>query len=166
MNKYPHIRCAPPDLHTASLHSIVDAIVTVRGTAGLEFAAIGVPPIITGEGPYSGHGFTIEPKTVEEYVTTLTNFGKIKPLSQEAQAKARIFTYLHFVVSRIQSTLVPDIPADFWTPVDANIIWLAAAKRLEHNSVEDDPLFTQFSLQIEADNPHLLNHDLLSANLS
>lgn len=62
---------------------LADAIVTVRGTAGLEYSSAGIPIIVAGKGFYDGFGFTIEPKTVKEYEEVLQNCDKIKPLSNE-----------------------------------------------------------------------------------
>lgn len=76
-------------LNSNIVFDLADAIVTVRGTAGLEYSSEGIPVIIAGKGFYDGFGFTIEPKTVKEYEKILENCDKIKPLSVEQIVMAK-----------------------------------------------------------------------------
>ncbi len=73
---------------TESLAEIADVIITVQGTAGTEFSCLGKPVILCGSAFYSGLGFTIEPKTKEEYQRILMNLDNIQPLAEEVREKA------------------------------------------------------------------------------
>ena len=68
---------------------LADVIVTVRGTAGIEYSSAGIPVIIAGKGFYDGFGFTIEPKTVKEYESVLKKCDRLRPLFDEQITMAK-----------------------------------------------------------------------------
>ena len=70
------------DFNTKSIKYCADAIVTVYGTAGLEFACLGIPVLLAGRSFYAGHGFTIEPQTLSDYHKILLSMNKIKRLTE------------------------------------------------------------------------------------
>jgi hypothetical protein len=78
----------PRDLNTRSLCECADALVTVHGTAGLEFACLGIPTVLAGQPFYRGFGFTIEPATLEEYGLALAALASAAPLSEEQKQRA------------------------------------------------------------------------------
>jgi hypothetical protein len=78
----------PRDLNTRSLCECADALVTVHGTAGLEFACLGIPTVLAGRPFYRGFGFTIEPASLEEYGQALAALAKAVPLSDEQKQRA------------------------------------------------------------------------------
>lgn len=78
----------PSDLNTKSLSLCADGLVTVHGTAGLEFSCLGIPVVLAGKPFYSGFGFTIDPVTKSDYEETLLAFSNIVPLSEEQVIKA------------------------------------------------------------------------------
>jgi len=78
----------PPDLNTRSLCECADALVTVHGTAGLEFACLGIPTVLAGRPFYRGFGFTIEPATQEEYGLALARLATAAPLPEEQKQRA------------------------------------------------------------------------------
>lgn len=86
---------------TESIAYIADAIITVQGTAGKEFSCLGIPVVLTGKAFYSGFGFTIEPKSREEYEKILHELNKIEPLSQEQRKKALKILYLDLKLNRV-----------------------------------------------------------------
>ncbi len=77
----PNVKLCPSDLNTRSLKSCADAVVTVHGTAGLEFACVGVPIVLAGRPFYSQLGFTIEPDSLEEYERVLLRLRDVLPLT-------------------------------------------------------------------------------------
>jgi len=79
----------PADFSPASVPGIARAIVTAQGTAGLEFGCFGVPAILAGRPFYAGFGFTIEPRSVEEYVATLRRVPESSGLSRAQQVTAK-----------------------------------------------------------------------------
>lgn len=142
-----YIKMVPQDLNSASLVNIVDAIVTVRGTAGLEFSTFGIPCILAGESPYSGYGFTIEPHTHEEYAYFLRNVKDIGRLTDKQIEQARFITFLIFCLFKAECFLVPEMQAVFWEKFDEKAIWNDALNRLKAYSPELDPLFCSLDAQ-------------------
>ena len=94
-----------------SLMQVADALVTVRGTVGMEYATQGIPVITAGTGSYSCAGFDINCKTVEEYKNALQNVSKLDRLKQDKIDKALIFTY--FYMAGGTSIEVKGLPQDF-----------------------------------------------------
>ncbi|WNL12623.1 capsular polysaccharide export protein, LipB/KpsS family [Aliarcobacter cryaerophilus] len=68
-----NIYLAPEDFNTFSLKDLAKTIITARGTVGIEYTSLGIPVILAGDTFYSDFGFTIEPKTKEEYKKVLLN---------------------------------------------------------------------------------------------
>jgi hypothetical protein len=68
----------PHDFSTANVKNIAHAVVTAQGTAGLEFACVGLPVVITSKPFYSGFGFTLEPESRSEYFQMLENLMEIR----------------------------------------------------------------------------------------
>lgn len=85
LNGLPHknIYLFPEGVSSKNLYQIADAIVTVHGTAGIEFSCFGMPVILAGRPFYSNNGFTIDPKTKKEYFQILKEIHKIEKLSPE-----------------------------------------------------------------------------------
>lgn len=84
---------ADTDINTQSLFPVVDYVLTVNGTVGMEFPCYGVPAVLAGTGRYNGRGFTIDPRTREEYFNTLKILHTIPPLDVESRRLARLHFY-------------------------------------------------------------------------
>jgi hypothetical protein len=80
---------ADTEINTRSLFPLVDCVLTVNGTVGMEFPCFGIPAVVAGTGRYNGYGFTVEPQSREEYFETLRNIGKIERLSEDVRLLAR-----------------------------------------------------------------------------
>lgn len=96
----------PEEVSTSTLPDIADLLVTVQGTAGLEFSCLGLPVVVAGKAFYSEWGFTYEPKTKEEYFSLLSNAAIIKKLTAEQikSAKTVFGAYMHSM--REQSKII------------------------------------------------------------
>lgn len=96
------------NINSNLVFELADAIVTVRGTAGLEYSSAGIPVIIAGKSFYDGFGFTIEPKTVDEYESVLRNCDKLKPLTPEQiiMAKKVSWCYINLYKAFDETDLV------------------------------------------------------------
>lgn len=101
---------ANTDINTQSLFPIVDYVLTVNGTVGMEFPCYGVPAVVAGTGRYDGLGFTIEPPSREAYFTTLKALHTTPRLTPAAKQKAR----QHFLtlMQRRQYSLEDIAPMD------------------------------------------------------
>lgn len=159
IERYPHIRLVPDAVNTASLFGILDAIVTVSGTAGLEFSARGIPAILAGESLYSGLGFTHEPRSIAEYAQMLSAVGTLGRLSEEETERALVAVHMLFMHLRVACAFLPPMPAVFWEQPDLEQVYVEATAALERTLVEDDPLYRQFAIQFATQATHLANPD-------
>ncbi len=93
-HKKPHVFLLSDDVSAESIRNIADVLVTIGGNAGAEFACEGIPSIISGKPYYSGFGYTIEPKTREEYEKSLKQVSMIERLNSEQVITAKKVFYL------------------------------------------------------------------------
>jgi hypothetical protein len=107
-----HVRVmqADTDINTQSLFPLVDYILTVNGTVGMEFPCFGIPAVVAGTGRYDGFGFTVEPRTREEYFKTLQQLHLLPRLSDEQRQLARQH-YYHLMVRR-QTSFEDSLPME------------------------------------------------------
>lgn len=111
-----------------SLIYLADAVITVLGTAGVEFAAWhGIPSILTGRSFYDNFGFTVEPKSKDEYFKVLSNIQNMDKLTNDQQYIAKlVFLYIRKYSSVIfswapavtfEETRSPDLGTYYWDRV-------------------------------------------------
>ena len=96
----PHVKILPAssDISTYSLFDVMDYCVTVRGTVGIEAAARGINALTAGTGRYSGHGFTIDSSSKEEYLARLASIHEVPPMAAARQELAERFAFGAFVL--------------------------------------------------------------------
>lgn len=92
--KKPNIFFLPDDVSAESIRNIADVLVTIGGNAGAEFACEGIPAVIVGKPYYSGFGYTVEPKTREEYEECLKNINGVERLDNEQIRTAKKVFYI------------------------------------------------------------------------
>ena len=90
-----HVKVIPADteISTYSLFPLMDWGLTVRGTAGLEAARLGVPMLTGGTGRYDRRGFTIDSETRDEYLGKIARLHKIPRLSPEQAELANRYAF-------------------------------------------------------------------------
>jgi len=98
------------DISPLDFYSLLEGGVTVMGTGGLELALQGKPVILAGEAHYSGKGFTLDPKTDEEYKKLLSEVLSIGKLDKEQSELAWRYGYTYFI--RKQVPLLPNVGDD------------------------------------------------------
>ena len=163
MERFDNIYLCPTEINTRSLLEIADIVVTVRGSATIEFPAHGIPCITTGAGK-SCHpelGFTISPSTRSEYVDTLKNIRSIKKLSQEQIEKALVCCYCFQYLSRVESVYLPCVANASWVKFNEDDYWKTSLEAIEKYSVKEDPLYQNFNIQLANDFPQLMRYDEL-----
>ena len=101
---------ADTPINTQSLFPVIDYVLTVNGTVGMEFPCFGVPAVLAGRGRYDGLGFTLEPPTREAYFELLSTLHTIPHLSPEVQMLAR--RHFYTVVERRQTDLSDVAPME------------------------------------------------------
>lgn len=91
----PHVHLLLPDtnISTWSLFQLGDYCVTVRGTVGIEMAALGKRVITAGDGHYSSRGFTTTPRTISEYEELILNIEKLPPAGDDERNRALRYAY-------------------------------------------------------------------------
>lgn len=82
------------EVSSESIKNLADAIITIGGNAGAEYACYGIPVVIVGTPYYKGFGYTIEPRNLQEYRKCLHEISKIKKLNAEQTTTARKVFYL------------------------------------------------------------------------
>jgi hypothetical protein len=102
-NQVRHVRLVPQDWHGSALIHSVDALVTVAGTAGVEFAALGKPVLAADRGWYHDSKFCIWTKTRQEYIEVLNQKWWINLDLDEVQKRAQIFAGWYFCEPNWQS---------------------------------------------------------------
>jgi len=93
--RYPHIRFLnrDADFNSRSLALVADAIVTCIGTVGLEYSCMGIPCVLAGDSPYSGFGFTVEPRDAAGYEEQLRHIQELGRLHENQIKMAKIVMF-------------------------------------------------------------------------
>lgn len=108
----PHVRLMPAEtnINTRSLFPLIDYVVTVSGTVGLELPCFGVPAVLAGTGRYDGLGFTLEPGSRDDYFTLLRNLQQVPRLDAAQQELAR--RHFHALIVRRQTSFEDVAPME------------------------------------------------------
>lgn len=115
-NNISNLKIVPKDFSTASLIDCADLIVTVQGTAALEYSCFGIPSCISGAGYYSGYGFTKEFSSKEEYLHHLSKIESVGRLDNEQVNSAKLVMYYSYV----QSIIDDKFPSSIVLPHELN----------------------------------------------
>jgi len=152
-----HIKFIPDGVGASSLPAIVHAILTVRGSAGVEYSSFGIPCIIGGEAFYTGFGFTHEPKTQEEYFQLLKNIHTLQRLDGFQIERAQIYAYIYGALSRVPCSLIPSFsPYDDY---DEEKLWREASQLISQIFPCDDKQYRMVQIQVKQKHRHMLNYD-------
>ena len=144
-----HVRIVPADagVSTLSLIEAIDFCCTVRGTVGIEAAAMGCSVITAGTGRYDRLGFTHDPSTPAEYLEVLRSLPRLGTPAEAATDRARRYAFAVFLLRPLPlqiikpaferdaaATLGVQLVADSWphvlqsTDVDAVAEWLESGE--------------------------------------
>lgn len=159
-----HLRLIDRPFNTASIRDIGHAVLTFRGTVGVELPCFGVPVIIAAESRYSGYGFTIEPQTPEEYEQALRRIDQLTPLSEEAISKAEAYAGLRFDFLGTKSSFTPLSPPT--ENFEFGEYWREAAKLASEIERTEDPFFRGLKRQVERGDPNLWDPKIEPPDLS
>jgi hypothetical protein len=80
VEKYPRFTLLPADTsHHQIIGEGINFALTIHGTIGFEYAALGVP-VINGSpnNPHAAYGFNIHPKSLDEYQSLLRNLAAVR----------------------------------------------------------------------------------------
>ena len=101
-----HILLLPKQLSGKSVMNISSGLITMHGTAGLEYASCGKPVMIADKGWYHDAGFTINPSSRKDYIDLLSKNWLLNFNSEEFQRNAKIFAGLYFCCPKWQKNLL------------------------------------------------------------
>lgn len=107
-----HVRVVPAStkLNPYTWFQLADYGITVRGTSGLEMAALGKSVITAGTGRYEGNGFTIDPPTRQAYLDLLSRLPELPEPTEAERELAKRYAYSIFVLKPFTLTcLVPQL---------------------------------------------------------
>lgn len=101
-----HVRIIPADtkINPYTWFQLADYGITVRGTSGLEMAALGKMVITAGTGRYEGNGFTLDPRTPDEYRDLLHKLPNIPPQTPKQIELAKRYAYAIFMLKPFTMT--------------------------------------------------------------
>jgi hypothetical protein len=113
LGKLPaHVRIVPAEtkINPYTWFQLADYGITVRGTSGLEMAALGKTVITAGTGRYEGNGFTIDMADKDAYLDLLKKLPNIPSPSTEQVELAKRYAYALFVLKPfVVNSLLPTI---------------------------------------------------------
>ena len=158
-----HIKVVPNNATTSSLFSCVDAVTTVNGSGGLEFAAAGVPCVLAGNPFYADFDFAIKPGTKEAYFVALADIPKLGRLSERQVTEAKQLALVYARYRRVSSNRVPFISDLGGREVSQNEIdkyWVDATHSLNAARLEDDPLYKNVRRMLHENYATLLDFDI------
>ncbi len=155
-----HVKFIPDIMGSRSLPGIVDAVLTVRGSAGIEYSCFGIPCVIAGESLYSGLGFVHEPQTVGEYFDYLHRLDELKTLSDEQVERAKTFAYIYLELSRVKCSLVPQL--DRFSGYEKSKLWSDFNDAVNGANIENDRLYNMMQIMIKHNSRQLINYDWLN----
>jgi hypothetical protein len=153
-SKALNVYMCPPDLNTSSLVTCADVILTVHGTAGLEFSCLGIPVVLAGSPFYAGFGFTHEPKSRNDYRKIIKNAHKLEPLSSAQTSSAlQVFGVWNTVFDWNNPVITSQLLANVWgSGTQRNLE--AAFDILTENLKKNDPRklkLWKFAIQVARD---------------
>lgn len=93
-----HVQLVYPDtpINPYTWFQVADFGITVRGTSGIELAALGKTVITAGSGRYEKIGFTVNPKGADEFLSLLGQLPDIPELTAEQRKLGARFAYATF----------------------------------------------------------------------
>jgi hypothetical protein len=90
----------------------ISSLFTVYGTAGHEFAYMGIPVVNAGDNPHIDYHFNIHPKTLSEYESYIYNADSLN-LSIDKEEIEEFF-YMHNILPKQQPESIQLIDSDFF----------------------------------------------------
>ena len=110
----PHIRIVPDDWNGRSVMDTADALITCQGTAGIEFASLGKPVLVSDAGWYHDAGFVQVPRTRDDYFAKLASEWWKDADGDTVARRAWLFSGLFFCHPRWQEGFELGEDLDQW----------------------------------------------------
>lgn len=153
-----NIKLCPEDISPKSLTEICLAGITSTGSVAVEFTGFGLPVVTAGKTPFSELEIIDVPKSKQEYENLLKNINFIPKPSLKKIEMSKVYTY---ILSKLILTRLPLIPKfDINSKLDFSF-FKNAEKLLKIYDIEKDSFKNYFFYQLDNNDRHTINHELL-----
>ena len=116
--QYPRIRFLEPTTSSAQIvREGVQAMFTVYGTGGHEFAYMGIPVVNAGDNPHIGYAFNLHPRTVAEYADCIANAATLQVQMRQADIEEYVYMNYFYFPQRARAGANP-MPARYFSSED------------------------------------------------
>ncbi len=153
--KYKNITLLDDKISPTSLLNMADVGLTLSGTVGVEYPALGKQCIFIENTYYSNLEFFKKIDTKKNLLKTLKNLHKSKKPSKKLIEKCLIYLFIKDVLLRNRCYLIPEyIPS---RKLDEKFFWKKASKNLKKFSFEKDEFYRMLIKQLELKLRHTIN---------
>jgi hypothetical protein len=138
------VTVVPNDVTTSSLFSCVDVITIVNGSAGIEFASVGIPCVYAGKPYYAECPFVIRPSSRAKYFEALAGIPTLPRIPPDQIKLAKETAYIALNCLPAFSQMLPkilDLAGRNITGEDLRAWWDDAANRAKSIAPRDDPFY-------------------------
>jgi len=156
------VTVVPNDVTTSSLFSCVDVITTGIGSAGIEFASVGIPCIYAGKPYYSECPFVIRPSSKRAYFEALAGIPSLPRITPDQIKLAKETAYIALKCLPVSSQMLPkimDLAGRNITEEDLRAWWDDAANRAKSTVPRDDPFYRNLYQLFSGKETTLLNYE-------
>ncbi|MFA7345830.1 MAG: hypothetical protein WC003_16135 [Terrimicrobiaceae bacterium] len=150
-NKYPKVKFLDPSVSNRQIiEEKVNALFTVRGTAGHEFAYCGIPVVNAGDNYHIEYNFNLNPRTITEFKEHILNADRLDPKIDKTEIES--FYYLRYLhLNNCNSSEINLLPSE-WLG-DINLPKLEASSKIFEHFISNDTLQRREGIRI-----YLANH--------
>ncbi len=152
----PHIRFITDDLTKAELFAVTSLALTIRGSLGFDFAAAGVPVILSGRSRMSDIGFASVADDIDTYFALLR-----KPLAELAMTPEQLERARLYIM---HIRLVMGVPSGFLPSLNVckdSGMWADMTNRLATANVETDNFYRNMVRCLDLGFPWICNIEFL-----
>lgn len=156
------VTVVPNDVTTSSLFSCVDVLTTGIGSAGIEFASVGIPCIYAGKPYYSECPFVIRPSSKRAYFEALAGIPNLPRITPDQIKLAKETAYVALKCLPVCSQMLPktmDLAGRNITGEDLRAWWDEAANRVNSTAPRDDPFYRNLHHLFSGNESTLLNYE-------
>ena len=157
-SNHNHIKLFPDDLNKRSITKFIDAALCLNSSAAYEYPSFGIPTIVPKESAVSGYGFTIDPKTKDDFFYELKNLKQLKKLTLQQVELAKIYVFINMKLARITSNLIAPFDS---AHVNEKNYWQEMIKLLDKYNSLDDLLIKMMKIQEKNNDKHTINYDMV-----
>jgi len=154
-----HVKIFPEDASKRSITKFIDVALTLNCSAAYEYPCFGIPTIVPKESAVSGFGFTVEPKSKDEFFCEVKNIRELKKLNIQQVELAKIYTFIKLKLAPVPSNLIAPHGKDHI--IDEKSYWNEMVKLLDKYNYKDDLLMKMMKIQETNNDTHSINYDMI-----